>query len=577
MRVSSIYPSSEGASGDSSALLRPFDDAAFDEARRAHIPVFLIIGEADPALCDPALHAHLSSRTVPVRLLPGMRPDVELLCQRCGALTSGEGVLPLYALLLENGLPFLAAPAPPAGYPLDPSRLLAWLEHAERRFHQNHPAMTAQAAQVLASISGEKGARTLSPQDAADRLLHTLTTAEDKRRGGFAGVKAPYVPALLFLHHAGSSGHGVLARALDAMLASALYDPLDGLFFRSTLTEDWRLFTPEKPLGVNALLALLLLLNGHRSEAVRTLDSMLSSFDVGSGSLCPLLRGDSAAYAFSADQVCSLLGCEDGLRACRLLSLLRSRSGETPKVTPSRFSPLPAAPARAFYQEDPLLTPTLSASVTPDDAAFLRRAIPVLRRARAARTPERPSPVQLPMESGVAAAVLARCGRRLGEPRYVQAAQRIVSRLVALPPPPGAPSGLPPAYAPSRQAYASCGAAAALALAQLTLGQGEGMDEYARSGMRTLSRALYTFVRQDGLVMHTPDDPAAFLPRLPALCDSELPSPAALLAGSLRIAHTLYPGEGCADAADTLWRAAAPIIRTQGAACAALTGVMLMR
>ena len=57
-----------------------------------------------------------------------------------------------------------------------------------------------------------------------------------------------------------AKAHAALDQTLDAMLASDLYDPLDGAFFRATLTEDWRAFVPEKPLAINALLALTLAL-----------------------------------------------------------------------------------------------------------------------------------------------------------------------------------------------------------------------------------------------------------------------------------------------------------------------------
>ena len=123
-------------------------------------------------------------------------------------------------------------------------------------------------------------------------------------------------------------------------------------------------------------------------------------------------------------------------------------------------------------------------------------------------------------------------------------------------------------------AQATCGAAAALALAQLILGQGEGMEEYASSGLRLLGGALHAFVRRDGVVMHTPEDPAAFFPRVPAVFDSELPSPAALLVHALRLAGQLRPQAGYADAIQTIWEAAAPAVRAQPLACAALIDAM---
>ena len=554
----------------------PFSLAAFERARARQVPVFLLIGEPGVAFADPSVAAQLRERTVPVQLVPGERPDVELLCQRAGALFSGEGALPLCALLLPDALPFLAAPLPPEGFPLDPSRLYVWLSQADRRFTQNLPALTGQAAQVLRSFQTPPLRRPYPPQDAAHDLLRALSAAQDTINGGFGRIKLPLVNALCFLQHVAARGdksaHAMLHRALDAMLASALYDPIDGTFFRATLTQDWRVFVPEKPLAVNALLARVLLAAGRRAEALRVLDALLSAFALQGGGLSPALVAPKDAYAFTPEQVCAQLGSESGLRACRLLSLLRQQSREDPAVAPSRFSPVEdGAPGRRLSMDVPARCPTLSPGMTPEDAAFLRRATPALLRARAARSPQRPRPYLLSEDCALAAAVLADCGRRLGEARYTQAAQRAVSFLTGQPPA-GGTAPLPPSLLPAGalHAQATCGASAALALALLTLGSQPGMEAYAASGFRLLGAALHAFVREDGLPMHTPRDPAAFFPRVPAIFDSELPSPAATLVRALRLADTLRPDAHYADAIEAIWAAAAPAAHQTPLASAAL-------
>ena len=127
------------------------------------VPVLLFICDAPPSFADAALNMQISERTVPVWLYPGMRPDVELLCQRAGALFSGEGALPLCALMLEDARVFLAAPLPPAGFALDPSRLYVWLSQADRRFAQNRDAFIRQAAQTVRSFRAEPLRKPYSP------------------------------------------------------------------------------------------------------------------------------------------------------------------------------------------------------------------------------------------------------------------------------------------------------------------------------------------------------------------------------------------------------------------------------
>ena len=88
--------------------------------------------------------------------------------------------------------------------------------------------------------------------------------------------------------------------------------------------------------------------------------------------------------------------------------------------------------------------------------------------------------------------------------------------------------------------------------------------------IRLLGAALHAFTTPDGLPMHTPQDAAAFFPRIPAIWDSELPSPAALLLHALALADACRPQAGYKDAALVLWQAAAPYARQQPLACAGL-------
>ena len=585
MRVFSMPPSPHPGQGiPSSPSVQPvpafsaFCTDAFARARAQNVPVFLLIGDQPERLLDPALAMQIAERTVPIHLHPGERPDVELLCQRAGVLFSGEGALPLCTLMTADALPFLAAPLPPSGFPLDPARLQVWLSQADRRFVQNSPACVSQAAQVVHSFRHSPLNKPYPPSDAAHDLIRALQAIEDKKSGGFGEMKTPFVCGLRFAQHAGLRGDkamsGAFSRAMDAMLASSLYDPLDGGFFRATLTDDWRVFVPEKPLGVNALLALCMLRDGRRSEAVRTFDFLLSAFSLSGGGLSPCVHAPKETYAFSSQQVCAALGSENGLRACRLLSLLKQHTQAEPDVIPSRFSPVcaPSSQSRAKRDDESARYPVLPSPITPEDSAFLRRIMPQLLRARAARTPQQPRPYVITEHCALAAAALAYSGRRLAEPRYTQAAQRAVSFLISQPPAVHGPTPLPASIYPCSpiHAQATCGASAALALAQLTLGEGEGMEEYAQSGLRLLHTVLHVFVRPDALVMHTPKDPAALFPRVPAIYDSELPSPAALLVRCLRIAQRICGQEEYGQAIERIWEAAAPAVKAQPLACAAL-------
>lgn len=571
-----VFPPSEAACPEPS-LFSSFSPRAFSLAARRGVPVFLVIGDICPAFSDPSVCAQLMERTVPVHLLPGQRPDVELLCRRAAALYSGEGALPLCALLLPNGLPFLAAPLPPPGFALDPSRLFVWLTHADRRYTQNRAAFSAQASNVLRSFQSLALTKPYSPRDAAHDLLRALLAMQDSVNGGFGRIKSPHVPLLRFLSQESARGsrpaHAALSNTLTAMLCSPLYDPVEGLFFSTTLTETWQVFVPEKPLAVNALLALTLLEAGRKNEAIRTLSAVADRFSLAGGGLAPSLRAPKSRYAFTPEQVTAALGSEDGVRACRLLSLLNNQRAPEPPVAPSRFSPVPPkGGARPPFDQPPQpLCPRIAGSLSEEDALFLRRAMPILARARSARESEIPSAPLMTADCALAAYALAVSGRQLGSTPCTHAAQRAALSLLSLMPDAGAPGALPPAGA--GHALPLCGAAAALSLSLLTLGKDD--PAYTAAGLRLLGTALHAFVREDGMVMHTAKDPAAFFPRTPAIFDDELPSPAALLVNALGLAHTLRPDAHYLDAAQTIWLCAAPYARREPLACASLIDAMM--
>ena len=101
------------------------------------------------------------------------------------------------------------------------------------------------------------------------------------------------------------------------------------------------------------------------------------------------------------------------------------------------------------------------------------------------------------------------------------------------------------------------------------------MEEYAQSGLRLLSASLHAFVREDGLAMQTPKDPAAVFPRVPAIYDGELPSAAALLVRCVRMADRMHGQTQDSEAIAMIWHAAAPAAKAQPFACASLIDAMV--
>lgn len=214
--------------------------------------------------------------------------------------------------MLEDARVFLAAPA--AAPQALRSIRLGCTSGSRRQTAASRRTATLSSVrpvQTLRSFRAEPLRKPYSPHDAAHDLVRALSAVHDPINGGFGKLKQPLCPALRFLSRAAIGSHQArtaLDQTLEAMLASDLYDPLDGAFFRATLTEDWRVFVPEKPLALNALLALTLLESGRRAEAVRALDFLLSAFSVPGGMLNPCLT-------YSPGKLC--LYARTGLRRAR--------------------------------------------------------------------------------------------------------------------------------------------------------------------------------------------------------------------------------------------------------------------
>jgi len=180
----------------------------------------------------------------------------------------------------------------------DPARLLA----------------IADAPSGLESMAGvEPAAVSLPADDQLRRLATAVAEAFDEVNGGLRG--SPKFPrdvpttALFMAQRSGSGGAaGHATRTLDAVLASALHDRIDGGFHRYAVDAAWREPHWEKTLEDNALLALDLLdawratgRDTFRQGAGSTLEFIQRRLSLGGGRFAQALDSDRAYYLRSAE------------------------------------------------------------------------------------------------------------------------------------------------------------------------------------------------------------------------------------------------------------------------------------
>ena len=277
--------------------------AAFERARSERKAVLLSIVTAWSGACaemdrtsfaDARVSAIVAERFIPLRVDADRRPDI--------AERYGLGGWPTTAFLSPGGA-LLGG-----GTYVDAARLPAVLERAAdaygRRTAQIDDAPDRDERSVDASGSESLASLT-------DRIFATF----DRTCGGF-GLEpkfphaAPVLLALAEAHHGGrADAMDIAVITLDAMGWGALYDEVDGGFFRCAATRDWREPSVEKLLDVNAAMLDLYVaawqtlgLARYRERAedvLRFTQSWLA--DVVDGGWGGSLHGDAAFYATPRD------------------------------------------------------------------------------------------------------------------------------------------------------------------------------------------------------------------------------------------------------------------------------------
>ncbi|MFE7631502.1 thioredoxin domain-containing protein [Kocuria sp. NPDC057446] len=458
--------------GQSSAYLRqhadnpvdwqPFDDAAFAEAARRDVPVFLSVGYAACHWChvmahesfeDPGIGAYLNEHFVPVKVDREERPDVDATYMAAAQLITGQGGWPLSAFLTPDGRAFHAGtyfpPRPAHGMPSFRQLLEAvsgaWAERRHELEQAGDAVARAIAGQAEDLRSALAGAAVTVPEagppaapagvegtDPAAVALEALLREEDPLHGGFGGApKFPPSTVLLLLERLAAAGapgtadraRGLLGRTLGAMRGSALFDHVGGGFYRYSVTREWSLPHYEKMLYDNAQLlralaraAALEPAAGHGRAAADTAGFLLTGLRLPGGAFASSLDADTAAaegdvhsgegafYVWRRSELREILGAEHGTAVADLMGVAAG-------------PPQPLHPGRVLDDGERALW----------DAA---------RPALAAARSRRPAPARddkvVAGWNGMTVAALAEAGVLLEDPALVLAAEGAAAHLWAV-------------------------------------------------------------------------------------------------------------------------------------------------
>jgi len=255
----------------------PWGEAAFEEARRRDVPLFLSIGYATCYWChvmeresfeSHAVAKTMADRFVCVKVDREERPDIDEAYMAATQIMTGSGGWPMSVFLEpDNGRPFWAGtyfpPEPMHGRP----SFVQVLEGVSSAWREQRDEVMEQAERLAHAVGDGLDARVGEHIDVASQAiaeaLRTLLTMVDRTNGGFGG--APKFPQPVYLElllavrdsaddNTRQAADVALRHALDRMMVGGIHDHVGGGFHRYAVDATWTVPHFEKMLYDNAQL-----------------------------------------------------------------------------------------------------------------------------------------------------------------------------------------------------------------------------------------------------------------------------------------------------------------------------------
>jgi uncharacterized protein YyaL (SSP411 family) len=398
---------------------------ALAEARKEGKPIFLSVGYSTCHWChvmeresftQADVAKVLNESFVAIKVDREERPDVDEVYMQSVVALTGNGGWPLTVLLTPDGRPFFGG----TYFPHDKLvQLLGRVAADWTKDRTKAEAMGAKLSQSLARTMQREASGNLEDATLV-RFGKAFERWFDAKNGGFLG--APKFPPayalrlLLRLHRRSGDPHALemVTRTLDAMARGGIYDHVGGGFHRYATDDRWQVPHFEKMLYDQAALvqayveAFAATGNPEYARVVReVLDYVLRDMTHPDGGFFSAEDADSEGeegrfYVWTEAQLRQALDPASFERA-------RAALGVTPA---GNF----AGGANVLHRAP--------SSAKAEDDAKVAAVLAVLRQARERRTrPARDEKV-LADWNGLMVAAMAKAGRVLQEPRYVEGAAR---------------------------------------------------------------------------------------------------------------------------------------------------------
>ncbi len=511
---------------------------ALERATREDKPILLSIGYAACHWChvmeresfeNSAVAAQMNRDFVCIKVDREERPDLDEIYMAATVALSGSGGWPMTVFLTPEKLPFFAGTYFPPTDRYGRPGFTTLLERIAKLWQEDRATLLRQAAQLTSAIRAQARAAAPGPvsAEAIERAVRALEQSFDPRWGGFGSApKFPPSAALeLLLRHHARTGRArsleMARKTLDGMKNGGIYDHLGGGFARYSVDERWHVPHFEKMLYDNAELAKVYLAayqltqeESYAEVARQTLDFVAREMQGEAGGYYSAYDADSEGeegkfYVWRRDELDTILTRDAAEQWAAFYDVTPEGNWEGTNVLWRRRA-LPDVAAEL--------------GVTPAElGASLETSRQKLYQARRERVAPLCDDKVLTAWNGLMIGAMAEARRVLGEPRFLESAERAARfALKALRRPDG---GL---YRTARNGRAHLAAYledyAYLADALVTLYEAGANEEFLRAALELSERMVQDFGDEAGALHHTARDHEPLLTRTREGQDGAIPS-----------------------------------------------------
>ncbi len=255
---------------------QPWDEQAFEAARRLDRPIFLSIGYATCHWChvmeresfeDSEVARVMNDTFVCIKVDREERPDVDAVYMEAAQVTTGRGGWPLTAILTPDARPFYVATYLPPRARYGRPGVVELSEAVAEAWQERREALLNSAAQLTDALQSQarrgRGEAAELDESTLHRAFAQLRQRFDGEHGGWGDAPkfpTPHVGRFLLRYAARtgvSEAQRMVATTLDAMRNGGIFDHLGGGFHRYSTDATWTLPHFEKMLYDQAGLLLL--------------------------------------------------------------------------------------------------------------------------------------------------------------------------------------------------------------------------------------------------------------------------------------------------------------------------------